>query len=176
MNFVEDEFNFEELTSKMIRKKSPNLLFLLPGLFCILGFAITLYSHFYEKDGSSLLDIGFYVLMGIILLSLSVFTFNNAINLILFDKRYIAFYAKSPDKKSVDDFLQQILVEQKKYLLNRYAKVDHYLSPDQHANNLQWLWDRKIINDAELNELRIKVLPKPNNNESVGFKIGNSDN
>jgi hypothetical protein len=109
MNFVEDEFNFEELTSKMIRKKSPNLLFLLPGLFCILGFAITLYSHFYEKDGSSLLDIGFYVLMGIILLSLSVFTFNNAINLILFDKRYIAFYAKSPDKKSVDDFLKKIL-------------------------------------------------------------------
>ncbi len=69
------------------------------------------------------------------------------------------------------EFINNLFAEQKKYLINRYAKHDPYLSVDQVNTNLKWLWDRKIIDDQELNDLRSKLLPKPNTNDTVGFKI-----
>lgn len=170
LNYIEDEFAFEEISKKLTRRKSPNLFTVVPGLACLVATFITTYSHFYQKDGNSVADIMMYAVPGAVLLMISAFNFKNIINLMLHDKRTVPFYADSPTKTEVDDFLAQILAEQKKYMLARYAKADPYLSVEQSSNNLQWLRDRNIINDFELEELRIKILPKPGNS-SVGFKF-----
>ncbi|MFA6087542.1 hypothetical protein [Mucilaginibacter sp.] len=52
-NYVEDEFTFEEVTTKTTRKQSINMYAFIPGLLCLIGLVITTISHFkQEKDAS----------------------------------------------------------------------------------------------------------------------------
>jgi hypothetical protein len=176
LSYIEDEFTFEEITKKVIRKKSPNLFTLVPGIVCLIGVIITVYSHLYEEKGSSIGDILFYIILSAGLLTISAFNFENIINLILSDRRSLAFYANSPSKHEVNDFLELLSSEQKNYFLNRYAKADPYVSAEQLAINLKWLRERNAIDDKELEELRIQILPKPNTSSSMGFKIDPSSN
>jgi len=171
VSYIEDEFPFEEITKKYTRKKTANLFTLIPCILCIIGVIITVCSHLLEKNGSSIEDILVYGVLGIIFLVLSVFNFENVINLMLVNGRLLSFYADSPNKIDVDAFLELLLSDQKKYLLNRYAKSDPYVSAEQSSANLKWLRDRNIIDDAELTDLQAKILPKPGGNSSVGFRI-----
>ena len=177
LSFIEDEFKFEELTNKLVRKQSFSLYALIPTLLFAFGTLITIYSHFFDrKDPSSADDILFYLIPSIIFAAIAILSRENAIKLILADRRAISFYAKSPDKDKVTAFLYLLLAEQKRYLLNRYAKADPYLSTEQLVNNLNWLRDRNTITDEELQELRLKILPRPSSGSSVGFKFNPSAN
>jgi len=176
LSSIEDEFNLEDISTKTVRKRSPNKVLMYISLALLVFMLITIISHFTEKDGSSLLDILVYAILFVPSLFLFYITYQNVVHLILNDKRYLIFYANSPTKLEVDEFLENIKQNQKKYLLNRYAKQDPYVSDEQLANNLQWLYDRKIITETEFEELRSKLLPKIGSNLSVGFKFNPGNN
>ncbi|MBB3055751.1 hypothetical protein [Mucilaginibacter gotjawali] len=169
--YFEDEFTFEEITKKYTRKKSHYLLTLIPGVLCFIGVIITVFSHLYERNGSSVDDILLYCVLSSILLILSALLFENVVIAMMTSGKAITFYANSPSRDEVDGFIALLIAEQKQYLLNRYAKADLYVSTEQLSANLKWLRDRNMIDDVELDELRIKILPKPGGNSSVGFKI-----
>jgi hypothetical protein len=175
-NYVEDEFTFEEVTTKTTRKQSINMYAFIPGLLCLVGLVITTISHFEQKkDSSSVSDMWFYFILMCVLLSIAYLTYEKMINLSLTDRRIITLYQNSPSEKEVSDFLDLLKKEQKKFLLWRYAKHDPYVSIEQLADNLSWLYDRNIINENELDQLRSKLLGK-SNDAQVGFKFNQLDN
>lgn len=176
-SLIEEEISFEEITHRIVRKKLPNFLVAIPAVILLICTIITLYSHFFDVKGSGIDDIAVYSVLLLIFSGLTVFTYENEIKIMLANGKYLSFYPKSPNEKEVNDFLAKMKVDQKAYLLRSYAKSDPYLSTEQLANNIKWLWDRKIIDNDELDDLRNKLLPKPNGGgSSVGFTFNPTNN
>ena len=175
LSFVEDEINFEDVILKITRKKVPNFIFLGLSMCLFIAIIITVCSHFFEKNGSGIDDILVYVVLFIIFSLLLVFTYENEIKILLFNGKYLSFYPNSPTKEEVLNFIEKLKTTHKECLLNRYAKADPYLSPEQLSNNLKWLWERKVIDDTELHELKSQLLPKSGGGSSVGFKFNPMD-
>jgi hypothetical protein len=175
-SYADNEIKFENITSVITRLKAPNTILSIISIIMFAGIIITVISHFTDSKGSNVDDIIFYI----ILLSLFIFllrlTYENKVNLIILNGQSLSFYANSPNKQAVNDYIQQIFIEQKKYLLKRYAQDDPYLSEEQLSANLKWLWERKIINDLELDDLRFTLLSKNSNQKIVGFRFNSSDN
>ncbi len=169
--YAEHEYAFEQIFPKYYRQKKHNLFTLIPALLCFMATIITILSHFIEKDGSSVDDILVYGILWIILTIISAFNYEDTLTLSLNHGMTLAFYTNSPNPKEVESFIALLFSDQKKYLLNRYAKSDPYLSVEQLSTNLKWLWDRNIINDAELEDLRKKILPAPSSASSIGFNF-----
>ena len=174
LNYIEDEFAFEDITKQVLRKRFPNLFTALPVLAFRFGLVVCILSHIFEEKGSSIYDIIFYLSLSIVFLGISIFNYENVLLITIvdkgFNKRTLSFFAHSRTEGDLSNFLKYLFSEQKTYLLNKYAKQDPYLTVDQLTSNLKWLRDRSIIDDEELDELRIKILPKPNENISIGFK------
>lgn len=175
-SYFENEFSFEELGTKTIHQKKPYL----PGLIgCFLSLAVTIIVLFAYINNSKedpfyevLYCLSFFLFMAFI----TYLNHENLLTMFLYNGLPLIFFRSSPNKTEVDNFLMSLYAEQKKYLLNRYAKTDPYLTFEQIGLNLKWLWDRKIITDDELNNYRLKLLPKPKNIGSVGFNINPSSN
>lgn len=171
ISYVEDEFTFEELGTKVTRHKKPYIPTLI-AFFITFGISILLLFAYFNNSKQDPIS-EFIICLSVCSLTgfLSMLLYNNSANLYLYDGRVLAFYANSPTKKEVDNFLTLLKEKQKGYLLNRYAKIDPYISPEQLSSNLKWLREKNIIDDTELTALQIKILPKPGGNVSVGFKI-----
>ena len=165
---VEDEIDFENISTKYSRKKLPKTVWLIFSALAFIAILIAIFSHFLDKNGSSISDIMFYVVLFIAFITLLYLTYENEIIVPLYIGKSLSFYSNSPSKKEVDDFIELLKVEHKNYLLRRYGEHSVYLTEEQMSNNLKWLWERKVITDDELQSLREKILEKPNNNQ-VGF-------
>lgn len=175
-SYIENEFTFEELGNKVFHQKKPYIPSLI--LAFVSFFVSILLFRFYignSKD-TPLSAVLIALLVCTVFLVFSYLINENFINIYLFNGLPLSFYGYSRTKPQVLNFIDELFAEQKKYLVNRYAKYDPYLSVEQINTNLKWLWDRKIIDDKELNDLRSKLLPKPNTNDGVGFKINPSSN
>jgi hypothetical protein len=172
---TEYELKYEEITNRVIRRKMQHLYTLIPCILLFVLVLITLCSHLLEAKGSSWEDILLYAFLFLVFLVLAIFNFENVVEVHLFGTGKLLFYANSPNKIAVDNFITSLLKKHKEYLLNRYAKADPYTSPEQLAVNLNTLRDRNIIDDEELENLRNKLIPKPGAG-SVGFKITPSSN
>lgn len=174
LNYAEFQYNFEDISLRITRNKKPNQIILILCIMLFVLISIAIFSHFFDKDGSSWADIMFYCIPLSISLFLLYVTFENEVNVILNNVGYISFYANSPNRSQVDEFLSLMKEKQKKYLLHKYATLDPYLTDEQLANNLKWLRDRNIINESELEHLRSSLLQKYPN-ATLGFKF-NTDN
>jgi hypothetical protein len=174
VSYVEDEFAFEDITTKYNRKKSINWIIGGLLLFCLLGVIITVISHLSEKDGSSTADILFYCGGFVVFLVILLLSFENIVNIHLQNGRILKVYATSPNEKEVESYLANLRDEQKKYLLKNYAKDDPYLPREQLNNNLQWLWNRRFVDTTELENLKKALLDKNNPDSGVGFKFNQS--
>lgn len=170
---IENQVKFEDISKIVSRKMAPNTTFLVFSILLFLGVVITTFSFFFEtKEPSSTQDIMFYVVLLMIFLLFMRLTYENIVSLWLFTGGSVILYANSPRKEVVNDFIDLLHQEQKEYLLNRYAVSDPFLTEDQMSVNLKWLWERKIINQEELQQLREELLPKPQASHTViGFKI-----
>lgn len=166
-SYIENEFTFEELGNKVIHQKKPYI----PSLILAFGsFFVTILLFCFYIDNSKDTPLSAVLIALLVCTVFLVFSYlinENFINIYLFNGLPLSFYGYSRTKPQVLNFIDELFAEQKKYLVNRYAKYDPYL---------KWLWDRKIIDDKELNDLRSKLLPKPNTNDGVGFKINPSSN
>jgi|SRR5579872_5069259 len=167
---TESEFSLEELTVRYFKVKYPNVVLTLISTALFLCIVITICSRFLDPNGSKLADVLFYVVPFTITVFLVYATYENNINIVLQNGKSIAFYADLPTQIELEDFLTAIDKTRKTYLLNLYAKATPYLSDEQISNNLNWLWDKDIIDDIELDDLRLKLLPKPKDGSSIGFK------
>ncbi|AMR33326.1 hypothetical protein A0256_18825 [Mucilaginibacter sp. PAMC 26640] len=168
-NYTEDEFTFEEIIPKTNLKINTSLLTVVPSVFFFLGTIITTISYLsHDKDASSTADIITYAVLTVLFFIYAGLRRERTINLMLVDRRSLAFYQHSPKQAYVLAFIAQIKKEQKTYLLNRYARPDPFVSPEQMASNLNWLFDKEIIDTKELERLRNSLLFKPAD-LTVGF-------
>ena len=167
LTLTEIDFTFEEISKKVIHQKQPNMFIILACLVCGIGMLITLYSHFSDKGGSSIYDILFYAIPFTSLIITSILTFKNEVKLLTYNNKPVLFCGNANNIKEVNSFLKVIFSEQKKYYINKYARAKSHLTYEQISNNLIWLLEKDIINDIELDQLRIELLPKPNS--LVGF-------
>jgi len=175
LNYFEGEFTFEELGTKIVKIQKP----FLPGIIGSGAMLLISLCFFSLYLANSREDPLYEVIICIGILTLlvtgSVIFHENVIRLFLHDTRFVKFYANSPNKREVNDFLLQLKEQQKTYLLNRYAKADPYLSSEQMLDNLKWLWEKGIISTEELENLRKANVPMmPTTDTSIGFKFGNT--
>lgn len=74
----------------------------------------------------------------------------------------ISFFANSPSRSTVNDFIDVILARNKEVILEKYAKVDPDLPEETQMNQLYWLKTREFITESEYerlkNEYRTKKL------------------
>ncbi|MBS1532868.1 MAG: hypothetical protein JSU01_21370 [Bacteroidetes bacterium] len=174
----EKEFGLEGITDKYYINKHPNQVLLIINAGLFVGILVTIFSHYFDKNGSSWLDIASYTLPFSFSIFLSYIFYESNFNLLTDNGKVISFYTARPTKAELETFLSELRKHQKDYLLKTYAKSDGYLTNEQISNNLQWLWHRKIIDDIELNELRLSLLPPPANTgySKVGFTFKSDNN
>ena len=169
--FTESEYFFENLSNNVIRKKTVNFILLGILALCIIGMGITVLSHFFEKDGSSVEDIFVYVTLGIIFLVLFLATRQSYINLFTIHGLSITMFPNIPNAEAVNTFLTDLFAEQKRCFLKKYLSTDMNLTDEQLLNNLQWLWSKNILSEAEFDELKDNLKSKPKSFGSMGFKF-----
>ena len=167
LTLSEADFTFENISKKIIHQKQPNTFIVLASAVCGIGMLITLYSNFLDKRISSIYDILFYAIPFALLIVASIFTFKNEVKLLIYNNEPVLFCGNANKIKELNSFLEIIFSEQKKYYINKYVKTKSHLTHQQISNNLIWLWEKDIINDIELDQLRIELLPAPNS--LVGF-------
>jgi hypothetical protein len=172
---VEEEIDFENISTKYTRKKLPKIVFLIFSFLLLIAVIITVFSHFIEKNGSTISDIMVYVVLFIIFTSLLFLTYENEISVLLYIGKSLKFYIDSPSVEETENFIEHLKKNQKAYLLRRYGEYSSYLTEEQMSNNLKWLWERKIIDDLELKDLREKILEKPPG-QHVGFRFNTESN
>jgi len=173
ISHLEMQAKFEDISFTVTRKQTPNTTFLIFSILLFLGVVITTISFFFEtKQPSTAQDIMLYIaLLAVFLLFLRL-TYENIVTIWLINGASVVLYANSPNKGRVNEFIALMYNEQKQYLLNRYAISDPFLTDEQLTNNLRWLWERKVINQEELQKLRDELLQKQTTSHKVvGFKI-----
>jgi hypothetical protein len=175
-SYADAEIKFENITSVITKFREPNRVLSLFTILIFICAVCAVISHFFAANGSEIEDIALYIILFAVFVFLLGLTYKNNVNLVLFTGHSITFYARSPSSNAVNEYIHQILAQQKIYLLKRYAENDLFLSEDQLSTNLKWLWERKIINDSELEDLRHKLLSKNSAQKVVGFRFNSSDN
>ncbi|QKJ30065.1 hypothetical protein HQ865_09945 [Mucilaginibacter mali] len=169
------EIDFENITTKISHQKGPKRI---PTIFTglsLAGLIICILSHFLEKNGSKTEDVLFYFVVFVACALITYLSYENELNLLLIHGTKLTFFANSPTKKTVEDFLSLIKKHQKEYLLNRYATADDLLSQEQLATNLRWLLERNIIDSEECEVLKQKlIIPKTEHVKTVGFTFGSN--
>lgn len=175
-SYADAEIKFENITSVITRHREPNSFLSLFTILIFICAVCAIISHFFQAYGSEIEDIAVYLILLSVFVFLLSLTYKNNVNLILLSGGSLPFYARSPSSNTVNEFIQEIYAQQKVYLLNRYAQNDPFLTEDQLSTNLKWLWERKIINDAELDDLRYKLLSKNTPQKIVGFRFNSPEN
>lgn len=65
----------------------------------------------------------------------------------------LAFYRTIPNEETVLEFVEKIISTSKKYLKEKYTKVELSMSEEAFFSQLRWLQEREVITDLELKEL-----------------------
>jgi hypothetical protein len=173
--YYEEDFSFEEIGKKVFIKKSFNRYAVTGSVIALVGLLITAGGRLSGDKTISIEDILFYFILTIIASGILLVTALNTTNLMLVDKRYIAFFSKSTNKKEVTDFLALILAEQKKHMINKYARKEQFLPPERLMDQIIWLKDRDIISETEFENLKAELFPISSPN-SIGFTFNTYDN
>lgn len=175
-NHFEGNFRFEEIGRTVSRRKSYNRYALgILGVF-LFGFIITFLSKATGDKTVHVDDVSFYIFFSAIMLGVVIITSKDMTNLSLMDGRHIAFFTNSPDRSVVQGYIEQILAEQKQYLLKKYAKPEPFLSPETIMHQLMWLKDRDVIDDVEFEKFKSELLPSYSASAPIGFTINPTNN
>lgn len=169
----ETELSFEEIDRKIFKKKSFNRFLLMSTIFCCIALIITAINA--ANGNSQVDDVTFYAIPTTILGGILLATRQNIIYMPLFDKRNIIFFNYAYNQTSVQKFIEDILITQKSYLLNKYAKKEPFISAERLIEQLIWLKGHQIIDDIEFEELKLELLPQTPN-PVIGFTFNSSAN
>lgn len=69
-------------------------------------------------------------------------------------ERALVFYRNIPDERKVLEFIDLVTRTAKSYVKERFTKVEVGIPEEIFMSRLYWLYEREIISDAELGDLR----------------------
>ncbi len=151
--------DFEDVGSKIIVEKSRNPLWLIISLL----FLVIAISVFVKRINGGTIGNGaeiFHITTSIFFLIVYLITRKNIIHLTQSDNtNAIEFIGTKRYKKSVDNFIKELLQSRDKYLVEKYSTLNEFLPHDQQYNNLVWLYNLKLLTKEQLN-IKINELDK----------------
>jgi hypothetical protein len=65
------------------------------------------------------------------------------------DRKRIIFLRNKPNRQALDNFLNQLWLERKKYLREKYFYISHSEDAQQQTERLRWLLEEKVITNTE---------------------------
>jgi hypothetical protein len=169
----ESEYPYEDIGRRLIYKRSISLKTLIPAIVMFLGLVITLIDRL-EGNTKNTFDIMVYLVLFPLFALLTLLNKEDNIFFVISNLQGAEMFASSPSKVEVERFLETLREKQKVYLLKRYAAEDPYISPEQYITNLKWLYDRDVINDAELADLRYQLIEKPKFGNAMSFNFSSN--
>jgi len=158
--------DFEDIGSKIIIEKSRKLIWLILSiLFLVIAIAV-----FVKRLNGGNIGNGaeiFHISTSIFFLFVYLITKKNIIYLTQSDNsNAIEFIGTNQYKKSVDDFIKELMKSRDKYLVDKYSTLNEFLPYDQQYNNLVWLYNLKLLTKEQLNH-------KINELNNINFKTNN---
>ncbi|WP_293307171.1 hypothetical protein [Pedobacter sp. UBA5917] len=122
-----------------------------------------------RNDGEGV-DSSVYLLysgISMILLILFLITYKRNFYLVKYGNAdAIEFLQNRPSKAEVNIFIETLIITRNNFLLNKYGKTNFSLSYQQNHQNLVWLTNNEVIDNAEfnnmVNKLNFEMQQQPN--------------
>lgn len=175
--------DFEDIGSKIIIEKSQKLLWLILSLL----FLVIAISVFVKRLEGGNIGNGaeiFHLTTSLFFLIVYLITKKNIIHLTQSDNsNAIEFIGTKRYKKSVDEFIKELLERRDKYLVDKYSTLNEFLPYGQQYNNLIWLYNLKLLTKEQLNikineldKIEFRTINLKNNGltKIIGFKNQNN--
>jgi len=147
-------------TTKYYQKRSKLIEYLVAGFLILFAISISV---------ASILDKEHFVGVGPILFSLTLFGGLAALIItsprkkeltILGGSTEVTFFPDSPSKEEVEAFIEVLMENSKKILLEKYGKIDIDLPEETQMNNLNWLKNQEILSEEEYERLKLEYKTK----------------
>ena len=143
---------FERIGDKTMKEKNQKTIWL---ILSILFFFIAFYIFIKRMNGKDISDSAEIIWLSISLIFFSVFllTKENMIFLVGNDDSYsVEFINRKTYKKSLNEFITQLIIKRDEYLINKYFNLDEYKPYKSQHKNLLWLYELKLITKNQLSE------------------------
>ena len=175
-NYFEGDFRFEEIGGKISRRKTYNRYALGALIIFLIGFVVTSANRLTGDTTVHVDDISFYTFFALVAFVIVLTTSKDTTNLSLLDGRHIVFFSNSPNKVTVEAYIQRVLDERKQFLLNKYAKPEPFLPSEAIIRQLLWLKDNEVIDNTEFEQLKLNLLPTAATSNPIGFTFNAMNN
>lgn len=163
---LELEIPFEEIGTKRIDQKLTSNRFLAFALFMSAASLAKVY-YLFKGDHTDYIFTLVVVCISILLFFVTYYLSKESILLESVNPPFIEFYSKRPDEHTVEDFIHELQLTTKNYLIKKYAERDLNIPVESQLETISLLKNRNIINEKEYEELTNR-LTKPNHNP-IGF-------
>jgi len=107
-------------------------------------------------------------LFSVAFFALAKITITKSFHLYLTSGHFLVFIRNKPDEYSVDQFIKELQLTIKNYLIKKYGTVDKDLPIEGQLNNLMWLKNSGHLSEEEFNERKDKLL-KYRSDQKIGF-------
>lgn len=160
----EEEIRYEDISNRVnrIERRQP-ILVIVAVLFFLLAIA-TIFLNFFWLAGLAML-------LALVLAMIIRERARPLVQIFLRSDFAIQIEAENPDKETVDQFLQALESEKRKYVINKYGNVDKDLPIEPQLDQLIWLRNEDYIDEQTLDELKNKLLGKQKD-AKIGFMRG----
>jgi hypothetical protein len=162
---LEIEIPYEEIGTKKVYEKISNNNSLAFAVFMFFASAAKTYYFIIGEHDDTIFTI---IVIGIFIFSffMAFYGFRNYVLIEAMNPPFIEFYAKRPDKDTVEKFLTELQTRTKNFLIKKYAERDFNISLEAQLETLSQLKNRDIIDEREYEDLTNKLI-KPKN--PIGF-------
>jgi hypothetical protein len=175
---TEDYYDFEDIGDKITHQKKRLLIPLFISMM-LFGYGTIILIGTLNGGKYGDYAVHFYYITGLVFFC--VFYFFGKNNLYLSHKRnvsHIHFINNNPSKKKQEKFIQELLEEKRRCLLERYAEYDEDKSYEEHRHQLRWLKDNEYLTKDEyrdrLSGIEAKFqTPNLKGTEGIGFRKNN---
>jgi hypothetical protein len=154
----ETEYPYENLiTKRTVRQREPNYWLLVIFSILLLGAVAEWVNYFDNSSEKESLGVNIWFTTVVIVFGL-LFYISSKLNVLIktTSEKYLFFFADSPGKERVNEFIAALREAQKAFLLNKYF-FDTGRAYDSRFNSLEWLRDIEIIITTEFEELKQKL-------------------
>lgn len=149
---------FEEiLVNNYTRESKTNTPFLWITISSLILLIITLLKVITLPFLVQFILLGFFSFSFIIFTIITILSQKKILYMSTFSGFLIDFYDENPSKEKFSAFLDLFSKKIKKYLKEKFSLIDEDLSFEKHLENFNYLKERKIITQAEYDNLKNKL-------------------
>ena len=157
----EEEIRYEDISNRVNRIERRQPLLVVAAVVCLLLAIAAAFFHFFWLAGLG-------ILLSLVLALVIRERARPLVQIFLRSDFAIQIEAENPDKETVDQFLQGLEREKRKYVINKYGNVDKDLPIEPQLDQLIWLRNEDYIDEKTLDELKNKLLGKQKD-AKIGF-------